>query len=309
MIAFAQKTVHVAEAGTLVTLVSDEEKYNIEDLTVTGEINGTDLRLIRDMAGNNYKGELTEGKLSRLDLSGATIVEGGENYLDCYTIYLDASATMVDERGFIFGTQNGIIPQWLFVGCNNLREVRLPENTTAIEEYAFAECMLTSITVPSGITSIGERAFYHNLYLKAFKMPSELTSIGSNAFAYCSELTEIDIPAKVNEMEKNVFRSCSALKSVRSYMTVPCSITEKTFSVYDKATFYIPYGTKAAYEATSYWNKFQKIVEMELSDIKTIKAEEPSNVYDLSGRPVPDYAPSVKSASPIVIAKGHKFIK
>ena len=259
VLVFAQRTINVSKAGTLPTLISDSEKYTIEELTLTGKLNGTDLRLLRDMAGNNYKGELTEGKLSRLDLSDASIVEGGENYLDCYQIFLDVSASMTDERGFIFSSVKNAIPQWLFVGCNSLREISLPTGTTAIGDYAFAECMLTKITIPSGIVSIGERAFYHNMYLTTFSMPSALKTIGANAFTYCSGLTGVEIPASVSEIGKNAFSNCKALESVRSFMTQPCSITEKTFTVYDKATLYVPAGAKALYEATEAWNSFKSI--------------------------------------------------
>ena len=56
-----KRTIHVATAGTLPNLISANEKYQIEELTLTGELNGTDFKLIRDMAGvsfyfKNYQG-------------------------------------------------------------------------------------------------------------------------------------------------------------------------------------------------------------------------------------------------------------
>ena len=46
-----KRTIHVETAGTLPTLISEEEKYEIEELTLSGELNGTDFKFIRDMAG------------------------------------------------------------------------------------------------------------------------------------------------------------------------------------------------------------------------------------------------------------------
>jgi hypothetical protein len=77
-----KRTINVETAGTLPTLISDEEKYTIEELTLTGELNGTDFRLLRDMAGNNYLGNLTNGKLKVLDLSGTVVKSGGLKYLE-----------------------------------------------------------------------------------------------------------------------------------------------------------------------------------------------------------------------------------
>ena len=45
------RTIHVATAGTLSTLISEDEKYQIEELTLTGELNGSDIRFIRNMSG------------------------------------------------------------------------------------------------------------------------------------------------------------------------------------------------------------------------------------------------------------------
>ena len=44
--------VHVEKAGTLSSLIDPAMKYKITNLTVTGELNGTDIRYIRLMAGS-----------------------------------------------------------------------------------------------------------------------------------------------------------------------------------------------------------------------------------------------------------------
>ena len=75
-----QITIKLEEAGTLPDRIASSKKYKITNLKIIGEINGTDLRMIREMAGRNYSGNSTDGKLSVLDLSEAKIVKGG----DCY---------------------------------------------------------------------------------------------------------------------------------------------------------------------------------------------------------------------------------
>ena len=72
-----QITVTLLTAGTLPDQISDTEKYQITNLKVVGDINGTDLRLIREMAGRDGDGNETVGKLAILDLSEANIVRGG----------------------------------------------------------------------------------------------------------------------------------------------------------------------------------------------------------------------------------------
>ena len=66
-----QVTVKVYEAGTLSEKIAYNKMYKITNLKIIGEINGTDLRVIREM-----------GKLSVLDLSDAKIVKGGDFYYE-----------------------------------------------------------------------------------------------------------------------------------------------------------------------------------------------------------------------------------
>ena len=96
-------------AGSLSTRISNDnvDPLTITDLTITGNLNGTDLRLIREMAGNNYLGEPTNGSLKKLDISGANIVEGGEKYLDTDRV-TSSTGTYTHMGGdfFHYNTQN-----------------------------------------------------------------------------------------------------------------------------------------------------------------------------------------------------------
>ena len=75
-----QITIQLEKAGTLPDRIGSSRKYQITNLKIIGEINGTDLEMIREMAGSDAKGYSTRGKLSVLDLSEAKIVEGGASY-------------------------------------------------------------------------------------------------------------------------------------------------------------------------------------------------------------------------------------
>jgi hypothetical protein len=59
MVYAQQKTVNVEEAGTLSTLLSEDEVENLTDLKLTGNINGSDICLIRKMGGaqNHWEGD------------------------------------------------------------------------------------------------------------------------------------------------------------------------------------------------------------------------------------------------------------
>ena len=98
----------------------------------------------------------------------------------------------------------------------------IDENCMHIYHYAFSDCSsLTSITIPSSVTSIGGSAFYGCTSLTSITIPESVTSIGSYAFYGCSSLTSVTIPDSVTSIEWGAFSGCSSLTSI----TIPDSVT------------------------------------------------------------------------------------
>ena len=123
-----QITINLTEAGTLPNKIVSSKKNLVTNLKITGEINGTDLRFIREMAGSDVSGSRTLGNLSILDLSEARIVEGGSYYLD-------------DDNGHKFTTSNDIIGKYAFECCTSFTSVNIPSSVTEIGGSAFSGCI------------------------------------------------------------------------------------------------------------------------------------------------------------------------
>ena len=209
-----QITIKLEEAGTLPSKIGDTKKYKITNLKIMGEINGTDLRFIREMAGCDYKGMGTEGKLVTLDLSEAKIVEGGDFYYGYYDYY--------DHHSYYYTTSDDVIGDYAFSGCSSLTSLTLPSSVTSIGGHAFEKCSgLTSLTLPSSVTSIGEFAFRYCSGLTSLTIPSGVTTIDYYAFADCSGLTSLTLPSSVTSIGGYAFAWCSGLTS----LTLPSSVT------------------------------------------------------------------------------------
>ena len=267
-----QITIKLDKAGTLPDRIASSKKYKITNLKIVGEINGTDLKFIREMAGCDYDGKETDGKLSILDLSDAKIVEGGSAY------YSDR------DDGFIY-TSNDKLGDYVFFDCSGLTSLTLPSSVTKIGCYALSNCIgLTSLTLPSGVTEIGEHAFLNCRGLTNFTIPSGVTSIGTSAFFCCYGLISLTIPSSVTSIGGFAFNDCSGLTSIYAYMEKLPETGSNLFLGCDakNCTVYVPKGTGDAYFWSSF-GYFDKIVEFDAAGIDKVTTstdvEEVSRYY------------------------------
>ncbi len=139
---------------------------------------------------------------------------------------------------------------YAFYGCTSLMSVEIPSSVTSIGEEAFKGCTgLTAITVadgnenyssadgvlfnkakttliccparksgsytiPVGVTSIGEWAFYECTGLKSVTIGSGVAAIGEYAFFNCTSLASVTIPDSVASIGDDAFYSCTGLTDV-----------------------------------------------------------------------------------------------
>ncbi len=102
-----------------------------------------------------------------------------------------------------------------FRTCETLRSITLPEGITLLGNQAFMSCTsLVSVQLPSTLKSIGTDAFYGCTLLKEITLPEGLTTIGSGVFYECDSLTTMAIPDSVTELSWQVFTYCNNLESV-----------------------------------------------------------------------------------------------
>ena len=99
--------------------------------------------------------------------------------------------------------------------CTSISAISLPQGLTHIGDYAFCNCSsLTSVTIGNSVTSIGDNAFYDCPSLTYITIPNSVTSIGDRAFAFCSSMTSITIPNSVTSIGYGAFSWCDSLTSI-----------------------------------------------------------------------------------------------
>ena len=104
-----------------------------------------------------------------------------------------------------------------------MKTITMNTGLASIGKYAFRSCdYLQSVTIPDSVTTIDEGAFYWCEQLNSVKLPSSLTSISSYVFENCESLPTITFPNKLTSIGSGAFDLCYALDNI----VIPDTVTE-----------------------------------------------------------------------------------
>lgn len=119
-----------------------------------------------------------------------------------------------------------------FMGSSNLTSISIPSSVTTIGSYIFSSCKsLTTITIAEGNQKYDSRDNCNAIIetqkntliigCQGTTIPNSVTTIGAEAFYACPQLTSIIIPNSVTTIGFLAFGNCTKLTSI----TIPNSVT------------------------------------------------------------------------------------
>ena len=115
-----------------------------------------------------------------------------------------------------FEAGSAIVCAALFMGCDGIEEIELPDTITEIGDSAFKSCKnLNKVIIPESVTKIDGDAFAECSGLVDIKMHEGINTIGSRAFYKCDRLLDIVIPDSVEKIEFEAFRGCDKLENIK----------------------------------------------------------------------------------------------
>ena len=196
-------SINVTTPGTLTTLLSASEKTATTYLTVTGNIDASDVKCMRE--------EIP--KLAVLDIRDVNIhAYSGSGGTSTTTSY---PANEMPSSSF-FNVNTG--------GKHSLKTVILPTSITSIADNAFCNCdSITDITIPTTVTSIGVNVFiFCNSLLGLLVQSGNLNFSAVDGVLFNKNQTTIiqypngksgsyTIPASVTSIETSAFSACNWL--------------------------------------------------------------------------------------------------
>ena len=138
----------------------------------------------------------TKGNLLRICLLGAVLLPA------------------VVQGQFAFTTNNDAITITAYTGPGGA--VIIPDRTngypvTGIGDFAFwYRTNLTVVTIPAGITNLGNALFAGCRALTNVTLANGITLIGASMFAGCSQLPRMIIPDSVTTINTYAFEQCTS---------------------------------------------------------------------------------------------------
>jgi hypothetical protein len=102
-----------------------------------------------------------------------------------------------------------------FKGCQSLKNVAFGERLNAIEEEAFANCIiLEELVFPDNMEVLRAHAFEGCIGLKKIVFGKKLEHIDDFAFASCRVLQEVKMPMHLKEIGVRAFAECKYLTKI-----------------------------------------------------------------------------------------------
>ena len=211
--------------------------------------------------------------------SGVTSI-GNETFADCRgltSVIIPNSVTSIGNSAFngCYFISSFFVNNSTLTSDNNWGATICDEETSdglLIKENIVKECRpwTTVVTIPEGVTSIGNGAFKDCSGLTFITIPNSVKSIGFEAFWGCSGLTSVMIPESVTTIGDNAFDGCTSLTSI----TIPNSVTDLGYEAFEGCT---------SLTSVKIGNSVARIMEFTFlgcNDLTTIVVEDGNTIYD-----------------------------
>lgn len=213
-----------------ITLTYDKDS-NTVTITGSGTLTVNDLNKWSTAEINTYGLKVKIGK-------GINITDG-QIFNDCSTAFYYMTSFEVDSGNPYLSSLNGILynkdktklirfPDRHTTASYDVVECTVASTVKEIAPYSFASTGVTDVNLPSGLETIGDRAFYNATKLVDITIPDSVKTIGTGAFKNCSKMTKATLPEGLEPIPQECFSGCKKLESVN----IPDSVTKISYGAF-----------------------------------------------------------------------------
>ena len=208
--------------------------YNCSSLKAV--INCSELNIQKGSSEHGYVGYYADRVVSADRIINDYAFKTIED-VHCLVAYMgnDTELTLPEN----YQGENYQIGNSAFSGCSSLTSITIPSSVTSIGDYAFSGCFnLTAVYISSleawcnidfGGSSANPLCYAKKLYLNEahvteLVIPNTVTAIKNNAFYNCTSLTSVTVPSSVTSIGSSAFYNCTG------ELTVNCNIPSASSS-------------------------------------------------------------------------------
>lgn len=185
------------------------------------------------------------------------------------------------------------IGNWQFYQFSGLTSVKIPSSVTSVGRECFALCSsLKTVEIgdnasQEAATVLGQRAFYHSDNIDSIFLGNNVAELGKEAFGYIKGVRNVVIPNSVKTMGTHVFCSCENLESVQLSENLKRIEWASFGSCYSLKSIVIPDGVE--YLGESAFGYCTSLAEVKLpSNLKKIDWCVFENCTNLTSIEIPD---------------------
>ncbi|MBR5644749.1 MAG: leucine-rich repeat domain-containing protein [Salinivirgaceae bacterium] len=151
--------------------------------------------------------------LTSISIPESIISIGKNAFSECNNLERASFASIESLCSIIFESASANpIRRYLYINNVKKTSITIPQGVTSIGDYAFYACDVNSITIGNDVTTIGKYAF-NGCRATTITIPESVISIGEAAFLDCNCLNSITIPESITSISGRMFSNC-ALTSI-----------------------------------------------------------------------------------------------
>ena len=277
------KLVSVTNSGDVETVACDSHSYitssEVPNKTSTSIVQYT-AYTVGNCVSKIYSEAFKGRRATVIHLPNSLTDIGVSSFANCYrltSIEIPSSVTSIGASGFCncsvltsvtFGENSQLTSIGndrtgrTFFNCSSLTSINIPSRVTTIGEYTFSGCTnLTSITFSqdSQMTTLGGLQGCGNI--TSITIPDSVTSIGGSALFDCHSLTGVTIPSGVTSIDAYGFYHCTSLTSITILATTPPTLGTDAFTNTNNCPIYVPAASVSAYQSAYSWSSYASRIQ------------------------------------------------
>ena len=159
---------------------------------------------------------------------------------------------------------NGVtlIGDYAFKKTSGFTSITIPSSVTTFGSGAFTDVSgLNTVTIDYASNATLRSSQFTGSSITSLTIGSHPTSIGDSMFRKCTELTTLVIPSNISSIDGYAFDGCSGLRSITVESTTPPTLGSNAFNDTNDCPIYVPSGSVNAYKAASGWSDYASRIQ------------------------------------------------